>query len=97
MTKEALAVQAALLRRRKTSPQARKASVQNLLRASEFSAGSMINYNHHNSSLLPGTVPIAEVIRGDAATLAMLRSIYMQDYLCLPPYYREIGAKELDS
>ena len=97
LTKEALAVQAALLRPRKTSPQARKASVQKLLRASEFSAGSMINYNHHNSSLLPGTVPIAEAIRGDAATLAMLRSIYMQDYLCLPPYYREIGAKELDS
>jgi hypothetical protein len=38
---------------------------------------------------------IADVIRGDAATLAMLRSIYMQDYLCLPPYYREIGEEDV--
>ena len=70
--------------------------VQNLfsLRSADDSSdesASKITFNHHNSSRLPGTTEIADVIRGDAATLAMLRSIYMQDYLCLPPYYREIG------
>ena len=74
----------------------KRGGVQNLfsLRSagdSDDESASKITFNHHNSSRLPGTTEIADVIRGDAATLAMLRSIYMQDYLCLPPYYREIG------
>jgi len=94
---ESRAYQASLLRER------RAVSPQSLLRQTSLEASddspetrSVITYNHHSSTLLPGTEELADAIRGDAASLAMLRSIYMQDYLCLPPYYREVGARELD-
>lgn len=79
----------------------KRGGVQNLFSmrspggGSDDESASKITFNHHNSSRLPGTMEIADVIRGDAATLAMLRSIYMQDYLCLPPYYREIGEEDV--